>query len=137
MKAHDNAESRSKLVRNYIEGLSNPNRRADAELLLHLMHDVTKAEPTMWGTSIIGFGSHHYIYESGREGDTVAVGFSGRKQALAVYGLRTNKNQSLLIDLDIKEDAKGCVYINSMSKVNQSLLKIAIANAYTEHNDPN
>jgi hypothetical protein len=70
-----------------IDAVTDENRRADAKALVKLMHSVTGEEPKMWGPSIIGFGSHHYKYESGREGDMPLVGFSPRKAATVLYGV--------------------------------------------------
>ena len=98
------------------------------------MKEATGAEPKMWGTSIVGFGSHHYVYESGREGDTMAVGFAARKQALAVYGLHTEDNTSLLEKSGLTNDSKGCVYIKTLDKLDLSLIKQIVANAYSQRN---
>ena len=72
-------------VAEFLAGVADPKRRADAQAVVALMAEVTGAEPTMWGTSIVGFGTYHYRYASGREGDWPAVGFSPRKQALTIY----------------------------------------------------
>ena len=117
-------------VREYLNGVEDPRRRKDAESLLELIKEATHVEPMMWGTSIIGFGTHHYVYETGREGDVAAVGFSARKNALAVYGLRTEENEPLLRQLNTKE-TRGCVYISSLEKVDMSVLKQIISNAFT------
>lgn len=71
-------------VRAYLEGISSPKRRRDAETMVDLMRHATGEEPKMWG-SIVGFGAYHYKYESGREGDSGAAGFAARKTATTVY----------------------------------------------------
>ena len=72
-------------VRAYIEQVPSPTRRRDAVTLMELMARVTGEPPRMWGKSIIGFGEYHYKYESGREGDAPAAGFSPRKAAITIY----------------------------------------------------
>src|SRR6195256_4179729 len=69
----------------FIEGLTDQTRRADAKALVKLMQSATGEKPKMWGPSIIGFGSYHYRYESGREGDMPLAGFSPRKAATVLY----------------------------------------------------
>ena len=71
----------------FLEALPDQAQRADANALARLMQSATKEKPKMWGPSIVGFGSYHYKYESGREGDAPLVGFSPRKAALVLYGL--------------------------------------------------
>src|SRR5687767_12372116 len=71
----------------FLAGVEHPVRRQDALRLRELMADLTGEEPAMWGPSIVGFGRYHYKYDSGREGDAAAVGFSPRKASLSLYGL--------------------------------------------------
>ena len=72
-------------VAKFIAGIQDTGRRSDCEELLALMKKVTKAEPKMWGDSILGFGEYHYVYATGREGDWFLTGFSPRKQNLTLY----------------------------------------------------
>src|SRR5262245_57882590 len=72
-------------VEAYFAGIDDETRRQDCQALARLMQQATKQEPTMWGTSIIGFGSYHYKYASGREGDSCVIGFSSRKGDISVY----------------------------------------------------
>ena len=85
------AENKTKLtglsVAAFIDAITDPARRADAKALVKLMQSATGEKPKMWGPSIIGFGSSHYKYESGREGDTPLAGFSPRKSATVLYGV--------------------------------------------------
>ena len=69
----------------FIDGIANATRRADTGLLLQIYHNVTGLQPVMWGPTIIGYGSYHYKYESGREGDAPRAGFSPRKAGLSLY----------------------------------------------------
>src|SRR5580693_9392999 len=85
------AENRTKptklSVAAFIEALADPTKRADAQALVKLMQSVAGEKPKMWGPSIIGFGSYHYRYESGREGDMPLIGFSPRKAATVLYNM--------------------------------------------------
>src|SRR5437660_5566164 len=74
-------------VGSYLAGIKDEARRKDCEALAKLMTKATKQAPKMWGKNIVGFGNHHYKYESGREGDICAVGFSSRKGDISLYGL--------------------------------------------------
>ena len=72
-------------VARFLQGIQDERRRADCQMVLEIMKQVTRAEPRMWGGGIVGFGDYHYKYASGREGDTFLVGFSPRKQNLTLY----------------------------------------------------
>jgi uncharacterized protein DUF1801 len=98
-----------------------------------MMQEVSNCEPVMWGSAIIGFGTYHYVYESGREGDMVVIGFSPRKQNISIYlmgGL--NKVQEELSKLGKYKTGKGCLYIKSLSDVNAEVLKKIFAKALKE-----
>jgi len=85
----------------------------------------------MWGTGIVGFGSLHYVYASGREGDTAAVGFAARKNALAIYGLSDAEESAELIEkLGPHGSGKGCLYINDLESIHTGVLKKLIKAAY-------
>ncbi len=87
----------------------------------------------MWGSAIIGFGTYHYVYESGREGDSVLIGFSPRKQNISIYltgGLDKVENE--LSKLGKHKTGKGCLYINSLSDVNIAVLRKVFAKAFKE-----
>jgi hypothetical protein len=115
----------------FIGGLADESRRADAEVLMKLIKDATGEDPRMWGTSIIGFGTYHYRYESGREGDMMVVGFSPRKASIVLYGLRgASDSESLLGQLGKFKTEKGCLYIKRLSDVNQKVLKDLLVKAY-------
>ncbi len=112
----------------FVDALTNQARQTDAKALIKLMSKVTGERAKMWGPSIIGFGTHHYKYESGREGDTVLVGFSPRKAALVLYGVTgTEKAASLLSKLGPHTTGKGCLYLKNFSAIDQSVLEQLIA----------
>jgi hypothetical protein len=107
--------------------------RNDCFAILKIMQTVSKKEPVMWGSSIIGFGTFHYVYESGREGDTILIGFSPRKQNISIYlmgGL--NKVEDELSKLGKYKTGGGCLYIKSLSDVNVTVLKKVFAKAFKE-----
>src|SRR5215831_11588942 len=101
---------------NYLAAIPDDARRKDCEALAKLMTKATKEKPMMWGTSIVGFGTHHYRYASGREGDTCMVGFSSRKGDISLYGLNSSReHDKLLAQLGKHKTGKGCLYISKLS----------------------
>jgi len=120
----DNKTKSTKLsVAAFIDAIKDPARRADAKVLVKLMQSATGEKPRMWGTSIIGFGNYHYKYESGREGDMPLIGFSPRKAANVLYGLRgSSDSDAQLAKLGKHTTGKGCLYIKKLSDVDQHVL---------------
>ena len=114
----------------YIDALSDPTRRSDAKELVQLMQRASGEKPKLWGTSIVGFGSYHYRYDSGREGDTPLIGFSPRKTALVLYSmLGHSEAKALLAKLGKHSTGKGCLYIKKLSDVDRNVLETLIKNA--------
>jgi hypothetical protein len=110
-------------VATFIDTLPDPARRADAKAIVKLMQSATGEKPKMWGPSVIGFGSYHYKYESGREGDMPLIGFSPRKAANVLYGLHASSDsEALLAKLGKHTTGKGCVYIKKLADVDQQVL---------------
>lgn len=100
------------------------NKKQDSLQLIKLMQDWTGFKAKMWGPSIIGFGSYHYIYESGHEGDAPMIGFSPRKAAFSLYVYsETKANKQLLTGLGKFKLSKGCIYIKKLSDINISTLE--------------
>src|SRR5215469_3871246 len=95
----------------FIDALTDENRRADAKALVKLMQKASGEKPKMWGPSIVGFGSHHYKYETGREGDMPLVGFSPRKAATVIYNVSANNDEELITKLGKHITGKGCLNI--------------------------
>jgi hypothetical protein len=112
----------------FIEAIADPAKRADAKALVKLMREVTGEEAKMWGPSIVGFGSCHYVYESGREGDMPLIGFSPRKAAFVLYGpTRAGDAPALLAALGKHTMGKGCLYIKKLADVDSKVLRSLVA----------
>ncbi len=110
-------------VENFLNSVANQTRREDSLALLGLMRDVTGEEAKMWGSSIVGFGSYHYVYQSGREGDWMLTGFSPRKQNLAIYIMAGFSDYgSLLEKLGKHKTGKSCLYVNKLADVDINVL---------------
>ena len=122
-------------VEKFLSSIEDSKRQQDSRKLVELMQDATGVLPKMWGT-IIGFGGHHYKYESGREGDTVAVGFAPRKNALVLYGVvYYDQNADEVTKLGKYKLGKGCLYINKLEDVNADHLKAMTAIAFKLRNN--
>ena len=112
----------------FIDALAEPTRRADAKALVQLMKSASGEKPKMWGPSIIGFGSYHYRYDSGREGEMPLVGFSPRKAATVLYGvIGTSDSKALLGKLGKHSTGKGCLYIKKLEDVDRHVLEAMVA----------
>ncbi|HEY7070377.1 MAG TPA: DUF1801 domain-containing protein [Acidimicrobiales bacterium] len=107
----------------FVAGLADERRRADSERLIALMTDVTGEAATMWGPSIIGFGSYHYRYASGREGDAPLASFSPRKSNLTLYvSAGEDTRAGLLARLGPHTTGKSCVYVKRLSDLDEQAL---------------
>ena len=114
-------------VAEFVAGVEE-KRQADCATLLALMEQATGAAPKLWGSSIVGFGDHHYVYESGREGDWFLIGFSPRKANLTLYVLNGFPGQEALLEkLGKHKVGKGCLYINKLGDIHLPTLKKLIA----------
>jgi uncharacterized protein DUF1801 len=113
----------------FIEAIADETRRADARMLVKLMQSATGEKPAMWGPSIIGFGSYHYVYESGREGDMPIAGFSPRKAANVIYGMALGDSAELLAKLGKHTTGKGCLYIKKLADVDRKVLEALVQKA--------
>jgi hypothetical protein len=108
----------------FIDALPNETRRSDARVLVKLMKSATGEKPKMLGPTIIGFGTYHYIYASGREGDAPVIGFSPRKAALVFYMSRGfSGSEALLARLGKHTAGKGCLYVNKLADVDRKVLE--------------
>jgi len=128
--AENKTKATEQSVPAFISALTDETRRADAKALTKMMQSVTGEKPKMWGPSIIGFGSYHYTYESGREGDMPVVGFSPRKAATVVYGaIGFGGADALLATLGKHTTGKGCLYIKKLADVDAKVLETLVSKA--------
>lgn len=120
----------------YIDAISDEGRRQDCRALAKLMAKVSKQKPAMWGSSIVGFGTYHYKYESGREGDSCVTGFSSRKGDISVYLMGNFPNRTeLLAQLGKHKMGKACLSIRKLADVDLGVLEQLVAGsiAAVEH----
>ena len=112
----------------YLASVDNKRRREDSLVVLKLMEEETGEPAEMWGTSIVGFGSYHYKYESGREGDFMVTGFAPRKQALTLYIMGGHERHAeLFAKLGKHRTGSSCLYINKLDDVDLDVLRQIIS----------
>lgn len=122
-------------INSYVD---NDQKKIDSFQLINLMTEWTGCEPKMWGPTIVGFGSYHYKYASGHEGDAPLIGFSPRKPAFSLYVFsETEENKHLLNDLGKYKISKACIYIKKLADINittlQKMCKDSIAYLNKHH----
>jgi hypothetical protein len=118
-------------VLKFLNEIPGEQKRTDCLEILNLMREVTRIEPVLWVGNIIGFGSYHYKYASGHEGDACLIGFSPRKQNLALYVLSGFKNQQALLEkLGKHKEGGGCLYINKLEEVHLPTLRKVIEESF-------
>ncbi|PSL33011.1 uncharacterized protein DUF1801 [Planomicrobium soli] len=114
-------------VAEFIENIEHPKKREDAYQLLQLFEETSGYPAKMWGPSIIGFGSYHYVYASGHSGDAPLVGFSPRKAKISLYfATGDTERDKLLSKLGKHTSGKACVYINKLDDVDMDVLKALV-----------
>lgn len=115
-------------VLDFLNAVENSERKADAFEALEIMKEVTGEEPVLWGPSIVGFGTYHYVYASGREGDWPLTGFSPRKQALTLYIMAGfDRYDDLMSRLGTYKTGKSCLYVKRLSDIDEAVLRELIA----------
>ena len=118
----------------FIDALTDPARRSDARELVELMQRASGEEPRLWGPSIVGFGSYHYRYDSGREGNMPLISFSPRKAAMVLYSMLDHSEaRAHLAKLGRHTTGKGCLYIKKLADVDRTVLETLIKNAVAHH----
>lgn len=128
--ADNKTKATKQSVTAFIDGIKDSTQRADAKTLIKLMQKAAGEKPTMWGSSIVGFGSHHYMYDSGREGDMPVIAFSPRKAATVLYGVTGfHGADALMAKLGKHTTGKGCLYIKKLADVDQKVLETMAAKA--------
>jgi hypothetical protein len=138
-KEYSVAENKTKptvaSVAGFLKKIPDVQLREDCFALVDLMESVSKTKAVMWGSAIIGFGTYHYVYESGREGDSVIIGFSPRKQNIAIYlkgGLSPLKDE--LPKLGKHKTGGGCLYIKALKDVDAAMLKKILTKSFKSAN---
>ena len=124
-------------VEAFLDGIPDERKRRDSRTILQLMKRATGLEPEMWGDSIVGFGSYHYRYASGREGDWFVTGFSPRKQNLAIYVMPGfDRLQDLLGRPGKHKTSVSCLYINNPTDVDMDVLEELIGRSLEVMDEP-
>jgi len=124
-------------VESFIASLPVAQQRADSMQLVRLFREVTGEPGTMWGSSIIGFGSYHYTYASGREGDWAKTGFAPRKNDLTIYlTYGFDGDAELMAKLGPHKTGKACLYIKRLDQIDQDVLKELIARSLAKFDEP-
>lgn len=116
----------------FIKKITNEKRRGDFSIIVDLMSKETKLDPKMWGTAIVGFGSYHYKYESGREGDAPLVGLASRATSIVLYlGCDYEKCDELLAQLGKHKMSGGCLHIQKLEDVDTGVLSKMIKASFS------
>lgn len=125
MKSNENKTQPTEVsVSDFLASIDDEQKRADSQVVAQLMEAATGEPPKMWGPSIVGYGTYHYVYASGREGDWMLTGFSPRKTALTVYLMAGVERQTeLLAKLGKYKTGKSCLYIKRLSDINLDVLR--------------
>jgi hypothetical protein len=111
-------------VEDFLDAIPDAEKRRDSRALVKLMREVAKAEPKLWGPSIVGFGSYHYKYASGREGDWFLTGFSPRKRDLTLYIMAGfGRSDELLERLGKHKTGKSCLYVKRLADLDPAVLR--------------
>lgn len=122
-------------VDDFIAAVAKPVRRADAKIVRDMMERVTGEPATMWGPTIIGFGTYHYRYASGHEGDACRIGFSPRSANLVLYVGGFPEYEALLGKLGKHKLSKCCLYLNKLADVDQSVLEEIVRRTFKASED--
>jgi Domain of unknown function (DU1801) len=112
----------------YVDAIADDVRRQDCRTLIDLMRKATGAEPKMWGAGIVGFGSYHYKYESGHEGDAPLTGFASRKKDLTLYIMPGfDRYEELMARIGKHKAGKGCLYLKRLADADPAVLAELVA----------
>jgi len=136
-KAEPKTKVNDASVTEFLNSVADEQKRNDCFEILKMMQQITKEEPKMWGSSMVGFGSYHYKGKSGREGDWLLIGFSPRKQALTLYltgGFDTHA--ALLKKLGKFTTGMGCLYVKTLEDVDKKILKELLQASFKRMKQP-
>jgi hypothetical protein len=107
----------------FIAKVANEQQRKDSKELVKLFKELTGKPAKMWGPSIVGFDSYHYVYESGREGDAPFIGFSPRKPELVLYIARFSGDEAMKANLGKLKASAGCLYVKKLDDLDRGVLR--------------
>ncbi|MFT3704973.1 MAG: DUF1801 domain-containing protein [Agriterribacter sp.] len=123
MKSNNKTVETSASVTAFLKKVKDEKKRSDCEVIIELVKKHTGLEPKMWGTAIVGFGSYHYVYESGREGDAPLFGLAARVNAITLYlSANFKTREALLAKFGKHTTSKGCVYIKKLEDIDTAVL---------------
>jgi hypothetical protein len=119
----------------FLDAVPDARRRAEGKAVRELMERVTGSRAVMWGPTMVGFGTHHYRYATGREGDEFIVGFAPRKAALTLYGIHNayEEPNPLLAELGPHTAGKACVYVKRLDAIDQDVLERLVRTAWERY----
>jgi Domain of unknown function (DU1801) len=126
-------------VEAFLEAVPNAERRADARELCALLSEITGEPPMLWASGIVGFGSYHYRYDSGREGDAPVAGFAPRSAHLVIYliGGFADTHERLLERLGPHKTGKSCLYVKRLADVDLDVLRTLVTRSMKVHRGQN
>jgi hypothetical protein len=116
-------------VADFLTTVKDEKKRKDCSAIIDIIAEHTGLEPKMWGTSIIGFGTYHYKYESGREGDAPLAGLSPRANAITLYLSNVKEKEDLLKKLGKHKTGGGCIYIQKLEDIDKAILTKMVDNS--------
>jgi hypothetical protein len=129
--AENKTKPTAESVTAFLNQIEDQQVRADCWVVLEMMQKASNCDPVLWGSAIIGFGTRHYVYESGREGDTSVIAFSPRKQNLTLYLAGGVSNvEAELSRLGKYKTGKGCLYIKTLAEVDLEVLQAIFVKAF-------
>lgn len=120
--AENKTKETNESVEDFLDSIKHAGKRDDSYKILEMMKEITGLPPKMWGDAMIGFGSYHYKYKSGHEGDIFQVGFSPRKSYLSFYLFYGYKHHPLMKKLGKHKGGKACLNINKLADVDEDIL---------------
>jgi hypothetical protein len=123
MKSKNKTVETEASVVDYLQAISDDKRRKDCLVIIDIMKKQSGYEPKMWGPAIVGFGSYHYKYDSGREGDAPLIGFSSRANAISLYlSSKFENRDELLSKFGKHKSSKACIYVQKLEDIDQDIL---------------
>lgn len=136
MAANKTIETKASVIK-YLATIKEESRRKDFSAVIEIISKKTGLEPKMWGTAIVGFGTYHYIYDSGREGDAPLVGVASRANSITFYLGDFDDKETLLSKFGKYTMGKGCIHIKKLSDIDTGILTKMVMNAVARRKKTN